>query len=168
MANKTFKSISEALAYLETNVVFSLEQIGEEIKGVLRQHLMVDWYSAFTPTRYERTYQLIDSLSVKKAVKVGKGYQVEIFFDPDKITPIPASQPGYFPAHMNITNGASSYNGMSYGELLPYWVEEGQHSSIRPYEGVHMVQNTKDWVCEDHYLKNRMIELLEMKGFQCI
>jgi hypothetical protein len=69
---------------------------------------------------------------------------------------------------MNITDGDSEYQGMSYGELLPIWIEEGQHSSIHSYTGIHMVERTIDWIKEDRYLKTRMKELLELKGYKCI
>jgi hypothetical protein len=164
----TFSDISSLLKYLEANVVINLEKIGEEIKSVLRFNLLNDWYKEHTPQYYDRTNMLIDSISVSKAEKVGNVYQVRIYFDEAKILHVPANKPGFFPSHMNITNGESEYGGMSYGELLPLWLEEGQDSSIHPYVGIHMVQTTEDWIREDNYLRTRMIELLESKGYNIL
>lgn len=169
MANKTFTSISELLNYIESNMVINLEKIGEEVKSYLRTTILTDWYRDHQPTYYERSNMLIDSLTVTKAKKIGNGYEVKIFFDPDKITPTPPGQEGWFPGHSNITDGASSYNGMSYGELLPIWIEQGQNSSINPFSGIGMVEKTKnDLLRGDRYLLERMKELLELKGFKIV
>lgn len=163
----TFNNIKDLIKYVESNVVVSLEQIGKEIKSVLRHELLTTWYETYTPQYYERTNMLIESISVSKAKKVGNSYEVKIFFDETKILPV-ESDKGMFPAHMNITDGSNIYNGMSYGELLPLWVEKGQHSSIHSYTGVKMTERTVDWIKEDNYLKVRMLEILKDKGFICI
>jgi len=163
----TFNNWNSLVKYIESNIVISLEKIGEEIKSVLRHELLTTWYQTYTPQYYERTNMLIDSITVSKAKKVLGGYEVEIYFDESKILPMPSDK-GMFPAHMNITDGANMYGGMSYGELLPLWIEKGQRSKIHSYTGVHMVERTVNWVKEDNYLKTRMIEILQNKGFLCV
>lgn len=158
----------ELMKMIELQVISNLSKIGEEVKSYLRTTLLNDWYHSYMPTHYERTNMLIDSLTVSPVKKLGNTFQVEIYFDENKIVPVPTSTVGMFPAHMNITDGSSDYSGMSYGELLPLWIEEGQHSSIHSYTGIHMVERTVDWIKEDNYLKVRMKELLEAKGYKCI
>lgn len=165
---KQFERISDLMKYLETQIPINLEKIGEEVKSVLRFNLLNNWYRTYEPQYYERTDMLINSLEVSKAKRIGDSWQVSIFFNEEKILPSPASQSGFFPAHSNVTDGASSFNGMSYGELLPWWIEEGQHSSIHSYTGIHMVKDTIDWAKSDGYLKNRMCELLQRNGFVVI
>ena len=162
MAGKEFKSISAALAYLETHVVISLERIGEELKGVLRNNVRLLWYERdYTPTHYTRTYELIDSITVSKAKKVGNGYEVMIYFDTDKINPYPASD-GEWSKHQSITTGTDV------SVYIPLWADQGQNSPLFSYEGVGFMKETIDWIKEDEYLKNRMIELLVMKGFNVL
>lgn len=163
---KQVKTYSELFRELEKLIPSSLEQIGKDIKEVLRFNLLTHWYKTYTPSFYDRTYMLLESLTVSKAKKVGKNYEVKIYFDPEKIIPVPTEKEGYFPAHMNITpDGASEYNGMTYGELLPIWIEEGQHSKIHSYLGIHMVRDTVEWAKQDNYIKNTMITILQSKGY---
>jgi len=169
MADKTFSNWDDLAKYIEDVVVINLEQIGEEIKNYLRTTILINWYYEHEPSYYERTEMLINSLKVTKAKKIKSGYEVKIYFDPNMIVPVPAKEVGLFPAHSNITDGASSWNGRSYGELLPLWIEEGQKSKINSYEGIHMIEQTKEeFLGDDQYLKNRMLELLEDKGFVCV
>jgi hypothetical protein len=162
----TFNNVKDLLRFIETQLPINLEKICNEIKGVLKNELLNHWYNTYMPSSYHRTYQLIESITVSKAIKVGNVWQANIYFDEDKIEPI-ESNFGLFPSHMNITDGASEYGGKTYGELLPMWIEEGQHSSIWSSTGIHMVERTVDWAREDNYVKNRMMELLRNKGFVC-
>jgi hypothetical protein len=165
---KKFTSIKTLFKYIEPIIQYNLEKIAGEIKDVLKNTVQIDWYNSHTPKNYERTNQLIDSISVTKAEKINGGYRVEIYFDESKILPQPSTKEGYFPAHMNITDGENYFDGKSYGELLPQWIEYGQNSSIHSYEGVRPVGQTRDWVEEDKYIKNRLAELLENKGYSVI
>ncbi len=164
----TFNSIEALMKHLENNIVLNLQKIGEEVKSYLRTTLLNDWYKSYMPTHYDRTNMLIESITCTPVKKNGNSFEVEIYFDENKITPVEAKTVGFFPSHMNITDGSSEWNGMSYGELLPIWIEEGQHSSINSYTGIHMVERTVDWINEDKYIKTRMKELLEIKGYKCL
>lgn len=168
MANKTFSNFNDLYKYLEFQIPINLEKIGEEIKGVLKRFILTDWYAAHLPTHYERTNSLINSLKVSKAKKIGKSYEVMIFFDSELLPPAPSSEVGYFPSYMNVTNGDTLWEGESLSILVPWFIEEGQSSKIHSYKGIHMVRKTVDWAIEDNYIRTRMIELLEYKGFKCI
>jgi hypothetical protein len=163
MGNKQFTTWDSLFKYLEEQVEVNIQKIGEEIKGVLRNNVRLLWYERdFTPQYYTRTYELIDSITCRKAKKTAIGtYEVEIYFDTDKINPYP-SENGEWSKHESITDGSNV------SQYIPQYIEEGQNSSIYSYEGVHPVRETVDWEKDDRYLKNRMKELLEDKGFICI
>jgi hypothetical protein len=163
-----FRNLNDLQKYMESMVVSSLQKIGLEVKDYLRVTLLNDWYKSYMPSHYDTTNMLIDSLTVSPVKKNGNAFEVEIYFNEHLITPVSSNEVGMFPSHMNITDGDSEYQGMSYGELLPIWIEEGQHSSIHSYTGIHMVERTIDWIKEDRYIKTRMKELLELKGYKCI
>lgn len=163
MGNKEFTSWDSLFKYLEEQVEVNINKIGEEIKSVLRNNVRVLWYERpFTPQYYSRTYELIDSISLKRAKKTALGtYECEIYFDTDKINPYP-SENGEWSKHQSITDDEDV------SEFIPLWVEEGENSPLFSYEGVYPVRETKDFLEEDKYLKNRMKELLEDKGFICV
>jgi hypothetical protein len=157
-----FNSIEAALKYIEANLPINLNKMAEEIKSILRNNVRVLWYERdFTPTHYTRTMELIDCISVKKAVKIGNAYQVKIYFDTNLINPYP-SENGEWSKHESITDGRDV------SQYIPSFIEYGQNSPLFPYDGVHPVQETIDWIKEVNYLKTRMMELLKDKGFSCI
>jgi hypothetical protein len=158
--------LNKILKTIDNDMILSLDKIGKHIKDLLTRTLETRWYSSYTPKDYIRTRQLIDSLSVSKAKKIAGMYAVHIYFDDAKIFPMDSPEPGKFPAHKNITDGQSSYQGMTYGELLPMWIEHGQHSSIHSYTGVHAVEDTRNFLIQDQYLKNNIIEYLKEAGYQ--
>ncbi|MDD4779013.1 MAG: hypothetical protein PHT02_00220 [Tissierellia bacterium] len=171
MSNKGFvnldKIINKFMKQIEESVIVDLNKIGEEVKGVLRNNVRVLWYERngmnWEPQDYERTYQLIDSITCKKVIKIGNKYQVEIFFDTDKIQPMYGTDDKHWTRHMSVVN----YSDVS--EAIPLWIEEGNNNSrIYSYEGVHPVQETKEWIKNDNYIKERLKELLEMQGYKVI
>lgn len=160
---KQFSNWTDLMKHLESQMVVNLEKIGEEIKSVLRHNVKTLWYDRpFTPTHYSRTFELIDSITCSKAKQIGNGaYQVQIYFDTDKINPYPASD-GEWSKHESITTGTNV------NVYIPIWANEGQDSPLFSYEGVHFVEATIDWEKEDKYLMNRMKELLEKQGWKCL
>jgi hypothetical protein len=167
MANKTFKDLNSLMKHLENNILLDVQKVGEEVKSILRNNVRVLWYERngtnWTPKDYERSWMLIDSISVSKAIKIGNKYQVEIFFDTDKIIPMYGTDDKPWTRHMSIID----YKNVS--EAIPLWIEEGNNnSSIYSYEGVHPVQITKDDLKSDNYIKERLKELLEMQGYKVL
>jgi hypothetical protein len=163
LGNITVSSLSELNKIIELAIIQNIQKIGEEIKGVLRHFVQENWYNrSYEPQQYERTFQLIDSLTVSPVKINGNEYSVQIYYDTDKILPMDGTSDKPWTRHKSIVTQTPS------GVYLPLWIEEGQDSSIFSFEGVHPVQDTIDWVEEDKYLLNRMKELLEKKGFKCI
>ena len=171
MAGKTFTSISAVLKYLEQNMVINLEKIGEEIAGVLKNYVNLNWYQYMDNKKdatggYERTMDILNSISVTKARPLGNGaYEVKIFFDETKIRMI--EYDGLFNAHLSV-DGTGMYQGMSIPQWVVYWMNYGQNSPLYSYPGVGFLEETIEWTENDRYHINRMIELLEMKGFKCV
>jgi hypothetical protein len=156
-----FKNLNALFKYMEKTQPIDLEKLGNEIKGWLRNNVRVLWYErSYTPKFYERTFELIESITCSKAKKIGNGeYQVKIYFDTDKINPY-SGENGMWSQHQSITNGADV------SSFIPLWIEEGQNSSIFSYEGVHPVRITKEEIKEDDYIKTRLKELLEHRGYR--
>jgi ABC-type molybdate transport system substrate-binding protein len=159
-----FKDLKSLNVYIEkTYLIQALNKIGEEIKGWLRNNVRLLWYErSYTSTAYSRTYELIDSISVRQAKKMPDGYyQVEIYFDTDLMNTYPASD-GEWSKHESITTGTDVRL------MIPAFVEWGQNSPLFSYEGVHPVQTTYEEIRDDNYLVTRMKELLGNAGFKCV
>ncbi len=154
------RSFSQLDQVLNQNIALLVKEIGEHIKDMLRKNVDELWYKrGYTPTHYTRTFQLINSITVTDVKKVPEGYQVVIFFDPDKIHPHPPAKPREWPRHQSVTDGAD----VSF--YIPWWVEFGQKSPLFSYEGVHAMEKTKEEVIDDEWIKQRIKEVLGVRGF---
>jgi len=159
---KNFNSIKELMTYLQSQIPNNLEVIGENIRNKLRENVQELWYDRpFTPTHYNRTMEYINSLVCSKAVSTGGGiYEVEIYFDTNKINPY-SSTNGNWPQHESVF-------GDDVSDYIPQWIEDGNNNSrLYSYEGVHPVKITKQWIDEIDYVRKKMIELLSHNGFNC-
>jgi hypothetical protein len=167
MASSIFSDFNSLMRHLENNILLDVQKVGEEVKGVLRNNVRVLWYERngmnWSPQDYERSWQLINSITCKQAIKKGNKYQVEIFFDTDKILPTYGTDDKPWTRHMSVVD----YSDVS--EAIPLWIEEGNNnSSIYSYEGVYPVKTTVDDLKDDNYIKERLKELLEMQGYKVI
>jgi hypothetical protein len=159
----TFNNPDSLMKHLESQMVNNLQKIGDEVKSWLRNNVRLLWYERdFTPQAYTRTMELIECISVRPVKKTGNGqYQVEIFFDTDKMNTYPASD-GEWSKHESITTGTDVRL------MIPSFIEWGQDSPLFSYAGVHPVEITISEIEQDKYIITRMRELLESKGYKCV
>lgn len=162
---KTFSNWKDLMKYLDKQVEINLEKIGQEIAGVLKRYVQTNWYDARDEGYYQRTMDVLNSITVEKAKPIKNGYEVRIFFDESKIRMIEYDE--FFNAHMSV-DGSGMYGGWSIPKWVVYWMNYGQNSPLYSYEGVHFLEDTIEWTKDDNYHINRMKELLEAKGFKCI
>jgi hypothetical protein len=149
---------------LKKEIQVNLEQIGKEIAGVLKKYVNDNWYKNSNPESYQRTYDILNSITVSKVKHMSDGYEVSIYFDETKIRMI--EYEGLFNAHLSI-DGSGMYQGMSIPQWVVYWMNYGQNSPKYSYEGAGFLEDTIKWTEDDKYHINRMCELLEGKGFRC-
>jgi hypothetical protein len=83
---KYFNSVNDLVKHVNRELPINIEIIGKDIKSVLRFHLN-EWLNGYSPKYYERTDMLINSITVSKVKSTGNGYEIEIYFDANKITP---------------------------------------------------------------------------------
>lgn len=159
------------LQHLEKHVKFSLEEVAKIVEEEIKDYVMKNLYNEYTPTHYTRTYDYINSLTVKKARKEGNGYAVEIFFDTDKIYPRPPDGDGKgglgrWSRHSSITsyNGGGSGDDMS--DMIPLWIEEGVSGSLYDRDGIYTMENTKKIMEQTKYHLHAIKAILEKKGFK--
>jgi len=159
----TFKGL---FARIEKEIPSILQRIGKDVAGVLRFYVQQNWYNYMDSKKsiggYERTMQVLESITCSKVEKIKNGYKVNIFFDIDKI--IPQKQSGLFNAHMSV-DGSDMWRGHSVPELLIYWLNHGQNSPIYSFPGVGFWEDTIEFMEDDKYHINMMKEELKSKGF---
>jgi hypothetical protein len=159
MIINSLDELNEALSAVVPNVLLDL---AEQIKDSLKQNLKQNWYDKSTPQNYQRSFDLLNSITCSSVYEDGSnGYKVEVYYDISKIKPT-GMPVGLFPRHMNITDNEPS------NQYLPLWIEEGETSSIHAYEGIEVVeQTTQEWMSANQYL-NIFANELRAYGFECI
>jgi len=134
--------------------------VGEKIKKILQNYLKKNWYNVSSPMFYQRTFEVLNSITVKEVAQVGNEVEVEIFFDETKIISKESTFQLYghmkrFNHHMSI-NHDTGYNGADIGIALVYWMNYGQNSSLHAYSGASFLEDTLN---EISVKKTHLVEL---------
>lgn len=75
-----FKSEAQLKAFLLPKIKAAVADVELEVYKVIDSALK-QYYAEFEPEEYIRTNQLLHSLVKTRVVKVGNGYQAEVYFD---------------------------------------------------------------------------------------
>jgi len=168
---KKFDNWNDLFKHLEQTVELNLPTVAQKIANILKMYVRENWYDKYEPLYYERTMDVLNSITVDKIKKNGNILEVEIYFDKNKIEQKESTFPlpeGYirFHHHMSI-DGSTTYGNMSIAEWVVYWMNYGQHSPLYSYDGVHFIEKTIEWTERDKYHIKKLKELLEQNGFRC-
>lgn len=163
----TITNFSQIDGILHKHILDIIRKVGKEIQGVLKNEVNKSWYKRAgfdaSKSQYDRTMQLLNSISLAPVIVTGNTYSVKIYYDTSKIVPMDGTQGKPWTRHKSVVDGSSS------NEALPYYIENGNgDSSIYQYNGVHPVANVKNWIYDDKYILHRFKELLQDRGFKCI
>ncbi len=141
---KSFSSLSELRSYLTKEINIGSKAIALQVQEALKFYVMKDVYNAYTPKEYERTYELLDSISFKVIGNNGGKIQIEVYFDPDKMS------------HTTILGDGSL--GLEAGDnvYIPRWVDEGH--TWRSGERYNSVDKATG------FMKDTMEDLIKMDG----
>lgn len=127
---------------LENKVKFVLEEVADIVKQDLINNVENRLYDAWTPSTYDRTGELLKSITRTEVKKVFGKYTTTIYFDSKVMQPY--YREGEWYAHASIVTGEWI------SENLAYWIEEGTEGS--PYynhDGIYAVRDTVKWITEE-------------------
>jgi hypothetical protein len=140
---RRFKTISEVQIHLKTSITDAIQnQLTEMCIKVVQDYIRKNVYEAYTPNQesYDRTFELLNSVTVGN-INVGTKYATfEIYMDTEKIG-----------AH--IRSGVHEYGGwnahadvfdLDMSEYIPMWVEEGTSGSLWDREPAYYMYDS--WV----------------------
>lgn len=117
----SFSSLSSLENYVKRKAENGLQEVGERVKKCLEFYVTRNIYSTYSPKDYDRTFELLDSITFKiNKGSIGGSTEVEIYFDPNKMN------------HFSIAGQSSS--GISVGDrvYIPKWVDEGDTWRPKP------------------------------------
>ncbi len=137
--SRRFKTVSSLQSHLKSSILEAIEnKIVAICIDIVQKNIQEKVYDAYIPDgdSYDRTFDLINSVTVGN-LKIGTKYATfEIFMDTEKITP-------------QIRNGVHDYGGwnahadmhsIDVSEYIPLWIEEGTSGSLWDREGAHYMQ----------------------------
>lgn len=130
----------------------ALEEISTQVRDEIHEYLLVDFYMRleYTPTKesYERTYELLQSITAS-IVENKKGVlNVDVYFDISKINAY--ENVNGWNSHMSL-NGDDFYEDRPISSWLIEWIEEGNSGTMgnNPIKGIHMLKETSQWTNEN-------------------
>lgn len=158
--SKNFKSLAEIESYFNTNIAPKvMKKASEEPKQMLKDNVDKNVYN-YTPSTYERTFELRDSIIATEPQNVNNKTTVEIKHDENKIHPYSPNQ------HMSVITGEdiSTY--------LPQWINDGTIGHIfgqgvwtepRPY-----MDDTVRQMEQENTFENEVKKSLQKQGIQLV
>jgi hypothetical protein len=157
-----FRSLSALFNFLDQQLQTAMESVAEEVKQLMHDYIQTNLYDAYQPTEYIRTYDYLNSLSVKPVRKENGWNVVEIYFDPSTIKQ--DIQP-FWNAHMSVY-GNKEWKGTPINELIPLWLNEGVESPLYSHKGIHVVDNTIEELKSTKMHLEKIKDLLQTKGIR--
>jgi hypothetical protein len=146
-----------------------LKNIGDEIKKALKQELKSKWYGrsgysseSFSTDSYDRTFELLESITLSPTSIKGNQFSVRIYYDTDKMNTYD-SENGMLSKHKSHISGEDSR------VMLPYWIEEGTSGSpIYNMPRTNVVGDLKDRLIDDKALLQHFESALKKRGYDVI
>lgn len=162
----SFTSIDTMLNYLNRNISIVLQDVGKDVEKIIHDYIMKEWYNEHTPHEYIRTYDMINSLRVRKVQKINNGYSIELCFDTDTIH---ANKVGdsFWNQHMSLyrKDGSGEQN---VSQAIPLWIEEGNNPNsknpVYEYKGIGMMDYASK---QKSVILKSLLSHLKSKGFNC-
>ena len=128
---------------LETKMLrplkYSVEAYGRLIQEIIKKELLNRWYNT-DANEYVRTYDVLNSITTSKVVKVPNGYALSVYFDKDKIR-AERVDGSCWGQHISFNNDIT-WGGMTIGEWIPVWIDKGQNSDVYSFDGIEYVKTT--------------------------
>ncbi len=87
-----FDNEAQLKSFLLKKVRLAVMQSQDEVYRIIKE-FVYSFYASYDPVLYERTYQLLQSLVESKVISTGSGYEVEVYFNYEKLNYITGRKP---------------------------------------------------------------------------
>lgn len=135
-----FKTVSDLQGHLKHSILEAIEhRILEICVNTVRDYLMENVYWKYNPQgeyAYDRTFELLDAVTVGNFNVGTKFATFEVFMDSSKIT-ANVTEDGKWNQH-------ASFDPADVSEYIPLWIEEGTEGSLWDRDGAHYMYDS--WV----------------------
>lgn len=149
----SFNNLNQLYTHIKKQSKKALEDdISRKIKQLLHDYILDEVYNNFSPEEYDRTYTLLNSITIGRIEEIGDSISVEIF--------IPEENLGH------TTLYGSDSLGLSAGSKVPVsyvaqWLEDGYTWGR---SNTDFMEKTKDEIKQSAIHLNAFIRYLKIKG----
>lgn len=148
MSRITFKTYSALQGHLKESIIEAVQgKITEICINVVKDYIQRNVYEAYVPDNdsYDRTFDLINSVTVGNISTGTKYVTFEIYMDTEKINPqIRTSSFNQEGDGYTGWNAHADVYDLDMSEYIPMWIEEGTEGSLWDREGAHYMYDS--WV----------------------
>ncbi|MEX3625180.1 hypothetical protein [Viridibacillus arvi] len=132
---KRHKTVSSLQAQLKSDIYEAITgKITEICTEIVQDNVRDMGYIQKSELTYDRTWELLNSVTVGNLYVGTKQIKFEVFMDTDKI--------GSYVKDGDDWNQHASVDPMDVSEYIPLWVEEGTEGSLYDREGAHYMENS--------------------------
>lgn len=86
MATYIIKNNSDLMRALKSATLKQMvEKVGGDVKYLIKAYIEECFYMPYTPLFYNRTFQLLNSVTTSQVRETDNGYEIEVFLDIDSI-----------------------------------------------------------------------------------
>lgn len=162
---KSTTDLKRVLQHLEKQTQDALRLVSLEVEKMMKEYVIKALYNSYSPKDYLRSYNYLNSLTVKRVYKNSAGgLETEIFFDPNKIYSREVED-SYWNQHMSVS-GDSMWNGKPISKWIPVFMEHGVSGSKWDRDGIEVVDTILKELNNNSKYKNMMMSQLKKKGFK--
>lgn len=116
----SFSNLSQFEAYLRTALRKGMAEVGEHVEEQVKRRIDLDVYGAGTPSVYDRTYDLRNSVTSRSPKRTAKGISVKIEHDINQIRSYPD----------RFIHGSRYWSPNMYNRYIPETVHHGKSGSL--------------------------------------
>lgn len=122
-----------------------VEMIGEDVKMLIKAYMEECFYGRYSPKFYQRTFQLLNSVTTSEVRETANGYEITVFLDIDSI----------------------HYNDDGYEEEIVWLASQGFHGSGSIYEQGEFWNEAMQEL-DSGYIAKKFGEYMKGKGWNVI
>lgn len=135
---KTFQSVPDLQKHLKDDLKRAVyARVSQICMDIVRNNIMDRVYNAYVPSgmnAYDRTYELLECVTIGDPIVGNRYLTFEIFMDSSKIDPY-ATANGEWNQHQSVENIDES-------DMIPLWIEKGTEGSLWDREGAHYMEQS--------------------------
>ena len=157
-----FNSLKELNAYAKKQMEdIARTKLNDIVMEALREFVVAKVYHAYFPKEYQRTHELLNSITIGETKDDGKTITASIYFDADKI--VPNTNPNWS-QHASVYNYEidEKYNE-PINEMIPYYMNYGTDSPVFSHQPALFLEETIKSL-NSGLLRSELIKFLKQRG----